>query len=69
MWPPEALEFLRDLEDNNDTDWFRANRSRYDKFLMAPAREVAEKLSDLGRPHFFRPLKHRIADRGCIRHV
>jgi uncharacterized protein (TIGR02453 family) len=55
VWPPEALEFLRDLEDNNDADWFRAQRHRYDAFLMAPARELAEKLSDLGKPHFFRP--------------
>jgi uncharacterized protein (TIGR02453 family) len=55
VWPPEALEFLRDLEDNNDRDWFRANRRRYDEHVVAPARELAEKLSDLGEPHFFRP--------------
>jgi len=55
VWPPEALEFLRDLEANNDRDWFRANRHRYDQHLLAPARELADKLSDLGRPHFFRP--------------
>ena len=55
MWPPEALEFLRDLEDNNDSQWFRANRRRYDEYLVTPARELAEKLSDLGRPRFFRP--------------
>ncbi|HEY1276569.1 MAG TPA: DUF2461 domain-containing protein [Thermoleophilaceae bacterium] len=55
MWPPEALEFLRDLEDNNDRDWFRANRSRYDSYVVEPARELAEKLSHLGRPRFFRP--------------
>lgn len=55
MWPPEALEFLRDLEDNNDSQWFRANRRRYDEYLVAPARELADKLSDLGRPRFFRP--------------
>ena len=55
MWPPEALEFLRDLEDNNDSQWFRANRRRYDEYLVAPAREFAEKLSDLGSPRFFRP--------------
>jgi hypothetical protein len=24
MWPPGALDFLRELEDNNDRDWFRA---------------------------------------------
>ena len=55
MWPPEALEFLRDLEENNDTAWFRANRARYEQCLLAPARKLADKLSDLGRPHFFRP--------------
>ncbi len=55
VWPPEALEFFRDLEDNNDSDWFRANRRRYDEHVLAPARELAEKLSDLGAPHFFRP--------------
>ena len=55
MWPPDALEFLRDLEDNNDSQWFRANRRRYDEYLVAPARELAEKLSDLGSPRFFRP--------------
>jgi uncharacterized protein (TIGR02453 family) len=55
VWPPEALEFLRELEDNNDSEWFRANRRRYDEHLVAPARELADKLSDLGAPHFFRP--------------
>jgi uncharacterized protein (TIGR02453 family) len=55
VWPPEALEFFRDLEDNNDREWFRANRHRYDEYVVAPARELADKLSDLGQAHFFRP--------------
>lgn len=55
MWPPDALEFLRELEDNNESAWFKANRRRYDEQLLAPARELAGKLTDLGRPHFFRP--------------
>jgi uncharacterized protein (TIGR02453 family) len=55
VWPPDALAFLRELEDNNDRDWFRANRRRYDEHLVAPARALADRLSDLGRPHFFRP--------------
>lgn len=55
MWPPEALAFLRELEENNDRAWFKANRHRYDEYLVAPARALAEKLSDLGRAHFFRP--------------
>src|SRR3954463_8881583 len=55
MWPPEALEFLRELEANNDRDWFRANRERYDIQLVEPARELAAELADLGEPHMFRP--------------
>ena len=55
MWPPDALEFLRELEANNDREWFKANRARYDAALLAPARELAERLAHLGEPHFFRP--------------
>jgi uncharacterized protein (TIGR02453 family) len=55
MWPPEALEFLRELEDNNDRDWFKANRERYDTYLREPARELAERLAHLGEARFFRP--------------
>jgi uncharacterized protein (TIGR02453 family) len=55
MWPKEALEFLRELEANNDRDWFKANRGRYDDHLVAPARELAARLSHLGDAHLFRP--------------
>jgi uncharacterized protein (TIGR02453 family) len=55
MWPPEALDFLRDLEANNDRDWFKANRSRYDSYLVEPARDMAAGLAHLGEPRFFRP--------------
>jgi uncharacterized protein (TIGR02453 family) len=55
MWPPEALEFLRELEDNNDRDWFKANRARYDDHLVAPGRALAESVAHLGTARFFRP--------------
>src|SRR5919107_2449270 len=55
MWPPDALEFLRELEAHNDRDWFKANRSRYDADLVAPATALAAQLRHLGTPHFFRP--------------
>jgi uncharacterized protein (TIGR02453 family) len=55
MWPPAALDFLRELEDNNDRDWFKANRARYDNDLLGPSKQLAEKLSHLGAPRFFRP--------------
>jgi uncharacterized protein (TIGR02453 family) len=55
VWPPAALDFLRELEHNNDRDWFKANRSRYDELLLGPARALTEELAGLGPPHFFRP--------------
>src|SRR3954447_14999244 len=55
MWSPAALDFLRELEANNDRDWFKANRGRYDEDLVAPARELAARLSHLGEAHLFRP--------------
>jgi uncharacterized protein (TIGR02453 family) len=55
VWPPEALVFLRELEENNDRDWFKANRGRYDRDLLEPARRLAAELSELGEPRFFRP--------------
>jgi uncharacterized protein (TIGR02453 family) len=54
-WPPEAIEFLRELEANNDRDWFKANRARYDEYVVAPTAALGEALADLGRPHTFRP--------------
>jgi uncharacterized protein (TIGR02453 family) len=55
VWPPEAIEFLEELEQNNDRDWFKANRARYDDHLVAPARELATALGHLGDAHLFRP--------------
>jgi uncharacterized protein (TIGR02453 family) len=54
-FPPEAVQFLRELEADNDRDWFKANRARYDRYLLAPATALGEDLADLGRPHLFRP--------------
>jgi len=54
-FPPEAVEFLRELEDNNDRDWFKANRARYEEHLRAPATALGEDLAALGRTRLFRP--------------
>jgi len=54
-FPAAAIEFLKDLEENNDRDWFKANRLRYQEFLLAPAVALGEDLSALGRPRLFRP--------------
>lgn len=54
-WPPEALTFLADLEANNDRDWFKANRDRYNDSCAAPALALGDDLADLGTPKLFRP--------------
>ena len=41
----ETLRFLRALKRNNDRDWFRARRDRYDQFVRAPMVEVIEQLA------------------------
>jgi uncharacterized protein (TIGR02453 family) len=55
-FPPGAIDFLRELEANNDRDWFKANRARYDELLVAPAKALGDDLAPAcGRPHLFRP--------------
>jgi uncharacterized protein (TIGR02453 family) len=54
-FPVEAIEFLQELEANNERDWFKANRARYDEHLLAPVKALAEDLADLGRARLFRP--------------
>ena len=54
-FPPEALEFLRELEADNDREWFKRNRARYDRFLVEPAQWLASDLEHLGRAHIYRP--------------
>jgi hypothetical protein len=54
-FPVQAVQFLVELEANNDRDWFKSNRVRYDEHLVAPAMALADDLSDLGPAHLFRP--------------
>ena len=54
-FPAEAIEFLRELEDNNDREWFKAHRARYEQHLRAPAAALGDDLAALGRPRLFRP--------------
>lgn len=56
LWPREAVKFLRDLEDNNDRDWFKENKARYETFCAEPRDALAERLApQFGRPKTFRP--------------
>ena len=54
-WSPAALTFLAELEANNDRDWFKAQRPRYEAELVAPATLLTERLSAFGAPKLFRP--------------
>ncbi|MCA9621567.1 MAG: DUF2461 domain-containing protein [Myxococcales bacterium] len=50
--------FLRDLEANNDRDWFKANKARYEELLRAPALELIEQFG----PHLQKLSPHFVAD-------
>ncbi len=54
-FPRAAIAFLEDLEANNDRAWFKANRSRYDEHLVAPALALGEALARFGPVKLFRP--------------
>lgn len=54
-FPRAAITFLQDLEANNDRDWFKANRARYDEHLVAPALALGDALSRFGPVKLFRP--------------
>lgn len=52
---PELFEFLRDLRDNNDREWFKANSKRYEAHVKEPAlafiRAFAAPLAKIS-PHY-----------------
>lgn len=42
---PKALAFLRALKRNNDREWFRARKDRYDELLREPMAALVERLA------------------------
>ncbi len=36
-FPPATLKFLKELEKNNNREWFQANKSRYEDVVLEPA--------------------------------
>jgi uncharacterized protein (TIGR02453 family) len=55
---PAVFEFLRELAENNDRAWFRANQERYDSVVREPALAFIE---DMGEP-LYRVSRHLVAD-------
>jgi uncharacterized protein (TIGR02453 family) len=43
-FPLEGIQFLRDLEQNNNKEWFEANRLMYRKAVQEPALSLVETL-------------------------
>ena len=43
-FPVDTLEFLSDLRDNNQREWFAANRERYDASVLEPALQLIRSL-------------------------
>lgn len=50
-----TFDFLRDLAENNNREWFQANKTRYESVVKGPAQEFIQDFAvPLGRlsPHF-----------------
>ncbi len=41
----QAIEFLKNLKENNNKTWFEAHKNEYQKTLLEPLRDLAEDLS------------------------
>ena len=52
---PELFGFLRELRENNDREWFKANKERYEESVQEPALEFVADFAPLLEtlsPHF-----------------
>ena len=62
-FPKEYIDFLWELRMNNNTEWFSANRDRYNTLLKEPmklfADEMAERLNSMGMGETFFPAVSR----------
>ncbi len=50
-FPEEATTFLADLEQNNDRDWFRENKARFELTVLDPAREFVSSVDEALAAH------------------
>src|SRR5262245_35205556 len=55
---PALFTYLRDLKKNNDRDWFKANKARYNEALLEPALAFIEDFE----PHLHAISPHFVAD-------
>ena len=45
-FPPEARQFLRDLGENNNRDWFRPRKAQYERYVRGPLLELVTELGE-----------------------
>ena len=43
---PKLFQFLRDLEENNDRDWFKAHQTEYEQYVREPALDFINDFAD-----------------------
>lgn len=46
FFTPKTFAFLKDLADNNDREWFKANQDRYEQEVRRPALDFIEDFSE-----------------------
>ena len=44
VFTDESLQFLADLDQNNNREWFQANKSRYESLILQPALDLISQL-------------------------
>ena len=55
-WPPEALEFFRELEHNNNREWFQAHRKIYAEAVRGPLEALLDEVrGQFGDAKVYRP--------------
>jgi uncharacterized protein (TIGR02453 family) len=45
-FPPQTLDFLFDLSQNNSRDWFTENKHRYEDYIVAPALDFIDVIGE-----------------------
>ncbi|MGI8990300.1 MAG: DUF2461 domain-containing protein [Bryobacteraceae bacterium] len=43
-FPPEGIDFLRDLKTNNDRDWFQPRKAQFEKRVRGPMLDVVREI-------------------------
>ncbi|MEM7325823.1 MAG: DUF2461 family protein, partial [Actinomycetota bacterium] len=56
---PALFKFLRELADNNDRTWFKANQDRYEQNVREPALDF---ITDYGETKLTMLSPHLVAD-------